>query len=151
VPKLKFPARAGRIAAESVSGPCPKVLDEVCGGLMPAYNAAAFVFDVCIGIGVALVVYALLRGSLRKLLDRVIDVPEGTKFYLRALVLILLSVALNKVIVGVHLKPDAHFMEYVWAVASDMSGIFENLFVVLLVYLGLITVLVVVLKPKNAK
>jgi hypothetical protein len=118
---------------------------------VPAYNAAAFAFDVCIGIGVALVVYVLLQSSLRKLLDRVIDVPDGTRFYLRALLLILLSVALNKVITGVHMKPDAHFMEYVWAVASDISGVFGNLFVVLLVYLGLMTVLVVVLKPKNAK
>ena len=118
---------------------------------MPAYNATAFAVDLCIGIGVAFIVYALLQGSLRKLLDRVIDVPEGTTLYLRALLLILLCVALDKVITGIHMKPEAHFMEYVWAVATDISGVFENTFLSLLVYLGLITILIVVLKPKNAK
>ena len=49
------------------------------------------------------------------------------------------------------MKPEAHFMEYVWAVAGDLSGVFGNLFVVLLVYLGLITVLVAVLRPKHGK
>ncbi len=118
---------------------------------MPARNAAAFAFDIVFGVGIALVVYALLRSSLRKLLDNVIGLPEGTEFYLRSLVLILLSLALNKVITGVHMKPEAHFMEYVWAVASDISGVFENLFVALLVYLGLITILIVVLRSKNGK
>jgi len=118
---------------------------------MPTYNAAAFAADVLLGIGVALVVYSLLAASLRRLLDAIIALPDGTAFYLRALALILVCVALNKVIVGVHMKPDAHFMEYVWAVAGDLSGVFNNLFVVLLVYLGLITVLVAVLKPKNGR
>jgi hypothetical protein len=118
---------------------------------MPAYNATAFVLDLVIGLGIALVAYAVLRTSLRELLDGVIRMPEATTFYLRALMLIFLFEALAKVITGVHMKPEAHFMEYVWAVASDLSGIFENLFIALLVYLGLITVLVVVLRPKNAK
>lgn len=121
------------------------------GGPMPAYNAAAFAADLILGIGVALAVYSLLGASLRRLLDNVIALPDGTAFYLRALALILVCVALNKVITGVHQKPDAHAMEYVWAVAGDLSNVFGNLFVVLLVYLGLITVLVAVLKPKNGK
>jgi hypothetical protein len=75
--------------------------------------------------------------------------PEGTAFYMRALVLIFLCVVLSKVITGVHQKPDANFMEYVWAVAGDISGVFENLFTTLLVYVGLVTVFVVVLRPKN--
>ena len=118
---------------------------------MPTYNAIAFAFDFVIGVGIALVTYKLLRSNLKELLNGLIDVPGGAVFYLRAFLLILLGVALNKVVTGIHMKPDAYFMEYVWAVASDISGIFENLFVVLLVYLGLITVLVVALRPKHGK
>jgi hypothetical protein len=118
---------------------------------MPVYNAAAFAVDVCIGIGLALVLYASLQGSLRALLNNVIDLPEGTTFYLRALVLVFLGVALSRVMTGVHMKPEAHFMEYVWEVGSHLADIFQSLFIVLLVYLGLITILVAVLKPKNGK
>jgi hypothetical protein len=49
------------------------------------------------------------------------------------------------------LKPEAHFMQYVWAVASGVSGVFEDLFYALLAYLGMVTILVVVLKPKHGK
>jgi hypothetical protein len=118
---------------------------------MPAYNAVAFAFDLVIGVGISLLIYKLLQRNLWPLLSNMIDTPGGADFYLRAFLLILLCAALDKVIVGIHMKPEAHFMEYVWAVASDISGVFENLFVVLLIYLGLITVLVVVLRPKHGK
>jgi len=118
---------------------------------MPAYNAVAFAFEFVIGVGIALVVYALLRQSLRGLLTNVIALPEGTIFYLRAFVLVLLCVALAKVVSPMELKPEAHFMQYVWAVASGVSGVFEDLFYALLAYLGMVTILVVVLKPKHGK
>jgi hypothetical protein len=116
---------------------------------MPAYNAVAFLFDIAIAIGLVLVIYTLLGKNLRELLDKVIRLPAGSAFYMRALVLILLCGALSKVISGVHQKPDAHFMEYVWAVAGDISSVFDNLFTILLAYVAIVTVLVVVLRPKN--
>ena len=116
---------------------------------MPSCNAVAFFFDVVISVGIVLALYNLLGKGLQVLLDKVIRLPAGSTFYMRALLLILLCGALSKVISGVHQKPDAHFMEYVWAVAGDISNVFDNLFVVLLVYVAIITVLVVVLKPKN--
>lgn len=118
---------------------------------MPAHRVAAVAAELCLGIGVALLVYALLQASLRKLLDRLMGIPEGTIFYLRALALILLSVALSKAVVGTALQPGAHFIEYVWAVASGLSDVFQNFFVALLVYLGLVTVLIAVLRPKNER
>jgi hypothetical protein len=42
-------------------------------------------------------------------------------------------------------------MEYVWAAAGHLSEVFESLAINLLIYVALITVLVVVLKPKNGK
>lgn len=116
---------------------------------MPAYNAVAFLFDMLISVGIVLVLYSLLGKNLRELLDKVIRLPAGSAFYMRALVLMLLCGALSKVISGVHQKPDAHFMEYVWAVAGDVSGVFDNVLLILSAYVAIVTVLVVVLKPKN--
>ena len=106
-------------------------------------------FDLLIAVGIALTLYILLGRNLKELLDKAIRLPAGTAFYMRALVLILLCGSLTKVIGGVHEKPDAHFMEYVWAVAGDISNVFDNLFGILLGYVAIVTVLVVVLKPKN--
>lgn len=118
---------------------------------MTGHQAAAFAFQFLIGVGVALLVYAALRNSLRDLLNEVVRVPAGTSFYLRSFMLILLFVALAKVIAQLQVKPEAHFMQYVWVVASGLSDIFQGLFIVLLIYLGLITVLVAVLQGKNAE
>ncbi|SRR5258708_1781019 len=115
---------------------------------MPTYNAVAFLFNLLISVGIVLLIYTLLGKSLRELLDKVIRLPAGSTFYMRALVLLLLCGALPKVISGVHQKPDAHFMDYVWAVARDISNVFDNLIVILLIYMGIVTILVVVLKPK---
>jgi hypothetical protein len=116
---------------------------------VPSYNAVAFLFDLFIAVGIALTLYILLSRNLHELLDKVIRLPAGSAFYMRALVLILLCGALSKVVGGVHQKPEAHFMEYVWAVAGDISGVLDNLFTILLGYVAIVTVVVVVLRPKN--
>ncbi len=116
---------------------------------MPAYNAVTFLFDLLISLGIVLLLYTLLGRSLRELLDKTIRLPAGSTFYMRALAAILFCGALAKVISGIHQKPEDHFMEYVWAVAHHTSDLFDNLVVILLVYVGIVTILVVVLKPKN--
>lgn len=116
---------------------------------MPAYNAAAFLFDFLVAVAIILIIYKLIGPSLRELLDKVVRLPSGTSFYMRALLLVLFCASLSKVVSGVHQKPDAHFMEYVWAVATDISGVFDSLILILLVYVAVVTILVVVLKPKN--
>lgn len=116
---------------------------------MPAYNAVAFFFDVAISVGIVFALYNLLGKSLQELLDKVMRLPAGSTFYMRALILIMLFGALSKVISGIHQKPDAHFMEYVWAVAGDISNVLDNLLLILLGYVAIVTVLVVVLRPKN--
>jgi len=118
---------------------------------MPAYNAIAFLFDLLISVGIVALIYKSIAPRLRELLDKVIRLPEGTAFYMRALVLALLCTVLSKVVTGIQLKPEDHFMEYVWAVGRDISGVFDNLFAMLLVYVGVVTILVVVLKPRNDK
>lgn len=40
-------------------------------------------------------------------------------------------------------------MEYVWSVASGLQEVFQNLLIVLLVYVGLVTVLLAALRRKQ--
>lgn len=47
---------------------------------MPAYNAVAFFFDLVIGAGIALLIYALLRHSLQELLTNLLRMPEAPAF-----------------------------------------------------------------------
>jgi hypothetical protein len=117
---------------------------------MTTYRAIAFVVNIGIALGLAFALYALLQQSLRVVLDRVIRLPAGTSFYLRALLLIFFLVALSTAVGSqFDLKPDAHFMQYVWLIAADMAHFFENVFWGLLAYLAMVTVLLVVLKVKN--
>ena len=117
---------------------------------MATYRAIAYVVNIGVALGLAFALYALLRRSLRALLDRVIRLPAGTTFYLRALLLIFFLVALSATVSSqFDLKPDAHFMEYVWLIAAAMAHFFENVFWGLMAYLAMVTVLLVVLKVKN--
>jgi hypothetical protein len=118
---------------------------------MPSHNTLAFLCDLILSVGVVLLVYKLLAPSLRELLDKIIRIPEGTAFYMRALALVLVCLALSKVIVGINLKSDAHAIEYVWTVGSHLSDVLENVFTTLLAFVVVVTVLVVVLRPKNGQ
>lgn len=119
---------------------------------MPAYKTIAILIDYALALGLVILIYRLLRNSLREALDQVVRLPAATTFYLRVLSLTLIFLALSKVIGSrFDLKPEAHFMEYVWEVAGDMGGIFENIAWNLLAYLTLVTILVAVLRYKNGK
>lgn len=118
---------------------------------MPSYNAIAFLIDLALSVSIVLLIYKSIGQRLRDLLDNVVRLPEGTAFYMRAFVLVLVCVVFSRVLTGIDLKPEARFMEYVWAVGRDVSGLFDNLFAMLLVLVGVVTLLVVVLKPKHDK
>jgi len=118
---------------------------------MPSHNAIAFLCDLVLSVGVVFLVYKLIAPSLRELLDKIIRMPEGTAFYLRALSLVLFCLALSKVITGVNLKSDAHAIEYVWAVGSHLSDVLDSLFMTLLAFVVVVTILVVVLRSKNGQ
>ena len=119
---------------------------------MPAYKTIAILIDYALALALVFVVYRALRDSLRETLDQVIRLSAATTFYLRVLSLTLVLLALSKVIGSrFDLKPEARFMEYVWGVAGDLGGMFENVAWNLLAYLTLITILVAVLRYKNGK
>ena len=118
---------------------------------MPAYNAAAFLSDLILSLVVVVLIYTLIAPSLRGLLEKVIRLPEGTAFYMRALGLVLACLALSRTIVGIQQKPEAHAIEYVWAVAAHLSEVFQDTLMVLLAYVLVVTILVVVLRFKNGQ
>jgi len=117
---------------------------------MLLYNLLGFAVLVVVSAGLALLVYGLLREDLRGLLGAALKVPGGVSFFLRALLIVLLYSALAGAIgKEFSLKPDAHFIEYVWSINSGLKDVIQNSLLSLLAYLVLITVLVAVLKPKN--
>ena len=117
---------------------------------MLAYSITAWIVDILIAIGLVLLVYATLRRHLRAVLDQTVAIPEASIFYERVLAIVLVFLALKQVVGGVRVQEGA-FMEYVWAVAGDLSKVFESTYIVLLVYAGLVTVLVAALRPKHVQ
>jgi hypothetical protein len=93
----------------------------------------------------------LLRPGLRGLLEEVAGLPAATEFYLRAFAIVIIFVGVAAVLGAGHadLKDGAHFMEYVWSVASGLQDVFQNLVIALLVYVTLITVLMAALRRKQ--
>jgi uncharacterized membrane protein (UPF0182 family) len=117
---------------------------------MLLYNLLAFLVLVVVSLGIALLIYRLLRGDLRDLLSPALKIPGGTSFFLRALLIVLLFSALaGSIGKEFSLKAEARFIEYVWSINSGLKDVFQNSLLSLLGYLVLITVLVATLKPKN--
>jgi hypothetical protein len=113
-------------------------------------NAWGYLVLVAASLVVALLVYGLVRRSLRGLLDKVVAIPAGTTFYSRMLAIVLLFVALNSVLdKQFDFKQDAAFMEYVWRIAGVLATEFGLLCIIVAVYLVLITILVAALGRRN--
>ena len=88
-------------------------------------NISVFIVLLTISVAISLLVYALVRKSLRGLLDDVVKLPSVTTFYLRLFLIGLVFVALFSVLdTRFNLKEDAAFMEYVWKVANGLSSVF---------------------------
>ena len=113
-------------------------------------HSVVFLASLVPAIVLLILVDRLLRPGLRRLLEDVTALPAAAEFYLRAFALAIVLIALAAVF-GTHpdLKGDVHFMEYVWAVAAVLQYVFQNLLVVLLVYVALITVLMASLRRKQ--
>ena len=113
-------------------------------------HSIAFLASLVVVTLVVILVDRLLRPALRGLLEEVTGLPAATDFYLRVFAIVVIFVALAAVIGHGHtdLKGGAHFMEYVWSVAGGLADVFQNLLIVLLVYVGLVTVLMAALRRK---
>ena len=111
-----------------------------------------FICSFLIVLVLVVVIDRLLRPSLRQLLEDVIGLPAATEFYLRSFLVVVFLVAAAASIGSTHneLKPDSHFMEYVWSVAGDLKDVLDGIFGVLLGYLVMITILVASLRRRQS-
>jgi hypothetical protein len=113
-------------------------------------HSIAFLATLVLSILIVLLIDLLLRPGLRGLLEEIVALPAATEFYLRAFAIVLVFVGIGAVLGNSSdLKDGARFMEDVWAIAARLKDVFQNLFVVLLVYVGLITVLMAALRRKQ--
>jgi len=114
-------------------------------------HSIVFLVSFVLVVLILILVDRLLRPGLRGLLQDVTGLPAATEFYLRAFVLVIVLVAFAALVGASHgdLKDDAHFMEYVWSIAAGLQDVFQNLLIVLLVYVGLITVLMAALRRRS--
>jgi len=113
-------------------------------------TASAHVLLLILALAMATLSWRLARRSLKELLRRTVALPGGVVFYERAFSMLLFFGALGAAFShSLNVKPDDHFMEYVWEVASGFGDVLVYLFLSLAIYLVLMTVLVAILKPKN--
>ena len=117
---------------------------------MSAFNTEGFVAQAVISCLLAFLAYRLIAKTLQGVLSRTLRMPEGTDFYLRVLLIVLLCESLSNCSLP-DLKPDAHFIEYVWNIAGVAAKVLQDMGWILLSYAALVTVMIVVLKPQNER
>jgi hypothetical protein len=112
-------------------------------------NLIAFLILLAISVAIPTILFLLLRSSLRDLLRHTLKLQGGVTFYLRSFLLVLYLAALSGAIgISFDLKPESHFMEFVWKGAAGVSSSLQNLVLFISLYLILITILIVTLKVK---
>jgi len=114
------------------------------------HNILGYLVQLVLATGVVLGGYALMRTSLRELLDRLFDFPAATRFYLRALLLLLLCAAWQQAIGDPWKHPaEEAAMEYVWDIADTIGRVLEQVAWSFVFYLVQITILTAVLRRKE--
>ncbi|MGA3161293.1 MAG: hypothetical protein ABSC77_08745 [Terracidiphilus sp.] len=112
-------------------------------------DVIAFLALLAIAVAIPTILFLLLRSSLCDLLHHTLKLQSGVTFYLRSFLIVLYLAALSGAIgFSFDLKPEAHFMEYVWKGASGLSSSIQYLVTFISVYLVLITILIATLKVK---
>jgi predicted PurR-regulated permease PerM len=114
-------------------------------------RSIAFCVSFVVVVAVALLVYRLIRPSLRQLLEEITILPSATEFYLRSFAIIVFFVAVSSALGSTHsdLNSTSRFMEYVWSIADTLKSSMEGIFAVLLGYVAMITILVASLRRRQ--
>jgi len=115
-----------------------------------SHELGAFLVLLILSLAVPVIMFLLLRDSLRELLQHTVKLPGGVTFYLRSFLLVLFLSALS-VAVGTsfNLKPDSRFMEYVWKGAEGLSSTLERTLWFVGIYVVVVTILIATLKIKD--
>ena len=115
-----------------------------------AGNIWGFIILLVLGVAIPLLVYLLVRKSLRALLNEVAGLPAAAIFYARLLLLGVLFTSLAAVLeVEFDLKRGSAFMEYVWKVADGLSSAFGLICLFLTGFLIVITIIVAALRRRH--
>jgi len=113
-------------------------------------NLGGFLILLLISVVLALGIRAALLPSLHSLLGRTVRVEGGLEFFVRAFSVIVLLACLGPAVGATFsLKPDAQWMEAVWAVATGLGAVIVSLLMSLGAYLVVVTILLAALKPKQ--
>ena len=112
----------------------------------------AFLVLLALSLAVPIILFLLLRVSLRDLLQQTVKFQAGVTFYLRSFLLVLFLSSLSAAIgTSFDLKSGSRFMEYVWKGAEGLSSALEKSLWFVAIYVVLITILVATLKIKDDK
>lgn len=112
----------------------------------------AFLVLLALSLAVPIILFLLLRVSLRDLLQQTVKLQAGVTFYLRSFLLVLFLSALSAAIgTSFDLKSGSRFMEYVWKGAEGLASTLEKSLWFVAMYVVLITILVATLKTKDDK
>jgi len=113
-------------------------------------DLGAFLVLLILSLTVPLILFLLLRDSLRELLRSTVKLPGAITFYLRSFLLVLFLSALSAAVgTSFDLKPDSRFMEYVWKTADGVSATLERTLWFVGIYVVVVTILLATLKIKD--
>ncbi len=91
----------------------------------------------------AILVLRYMEKPLRELLDHLVGLESATTFFVRVLGTCLALIALRRAVLFIDKKGDA--MTMVWTLMDHLAEVLEPIYIVLLVFVGLITIIVSVL------
>jgi len=110
-----------------------------------------FVLAAIVSLGFVMLLYRLVNGFLRSLLDDLLDMPAATSFYSRLLLvsMVLIGVAGISDASFEGLGADAEIMEYIWRVIEFIEAVFFPILIIIGLFLVAVTVLLAALKPRS--
>ena len=122
----------------------------MCMGELVWIVSPAEMAVIASAVVISVLVYLLVRWSLRGLLAEVVQLRAAGKFYLRTLLVTMLLGALAATVTcSIDFDEDSIFMEEVWEVAQSLDGAFWALMIILLVYVVMVTILVAALRRRH--
>ena len=110
-----------------------------------------FVSAAIVSLGLVMLLYRLVNGFLRSLLDDLLNMPAATSFYSRLLLvsMVLIGVAGISDASFEGLGEDAEVMEYIWGLIEFFEAVLSPILIIIGLFLVAVTVLLAALKPRS--
>ncbi len=110
-----------------------------------------FVLAAIVSLGFVMVLYRLVNGFLRTLLDDLLNMPAATSFYSRLLLvsMVLIGIAGISDASFEGLGEDAETIEYIWQLIEFFEAVLTPILLIVALFLVTVTVLLAALKPRS--